>query len=89
MGEVLLSPPQHHVYHPDNRYNRKSGTVIKRIAPDLKGVERATKDLQNWNTPGYDSLPAESFNIDDDEPIILERLGAILIRVWNEEYIPQ
>ncbi|CAB1119488.1 unnamed protein product [Ectocarpus sp. CCAP 1310/34] len=41
--------------------------------------------MQNWMAPGNDSLPAESLKIDDDdeEPIVLEHLRAILVQVWD------
>ena len=69
---------------PATRATRRLGA-----APDLEEVERATKGLQNWKAPGHDSLPAELLKIDDDEPVVLERLHAILVDVWNGGEIPQ
>ncbi|CAN0164198.1 unnamed protein product [Ectocarpus sp. 4 AP-2014] len=70
---------------PATRATRRLGAV-----PDLDQVERATKGLPNWKAPGNDSLPAELLKIDDDEePIALEHLHAILVEVRNGGEIPQ
>ena len=58
-------------------------------APTLEEVEWAVEGLMNWKAPGHDSLPAELLKIDDDEPVVLERLHAILVDVWNGREIPR
>ena len=43
----------------------------------------------SWKAPGHDSLPAELLKIDDDEPVVLERLHAVLVDVWTGREIPR
>ena len=43
----------------------------------------------NWKAPDHDSLPAELLKIDDDEPVVLERLHGVLVDVWNGREIPR
>ena len=58
--------------------------------PDLEEVEAATKGLGNWKAVGPDLLAAELLKVDgDDEPVVLERLRAIFVEVWNGGEMPQ
>lgn len=51
--------------------------------------QRAPKQLKNWKAPGHESVHAELLEIDNGEPIVLERLQAILVDLWNGGQIPQ
>eukprot|EP00903_Cladosiphon_okamuranus_P014000 g13019.t1 len=59
-------------------------------APDLQEVKAGAKALSNWKAPGPDLIPAELLKIDeDDEPVVLERLHAIIVEVWKGREMPQ
>lgn len=62
---------------PETRASRRLGAE-----PDLEEVERAVKDLHNWKASGHESLPAELLKIDDEEPIILAHIRAIVAAIW-------
>ena len=59
-------------------------------APTLEETTRAVRGMHNWNAPAPDSLLVELLKIDEPaEPIVLERLHAILVEVWNGGEVPQ
>ncbi|CAB1102544.1 unnamed protein product [Ectocarpus sp. CCAP 1310/34] len=73
------------VQRPATRATRRLGAVR-----DVE-VERVTKGLQKCKEPDNDSLPAELLNIDDDdeEPIVLDHLRAIMVEDWIGGEIPR
>lgn len=95
MGEILRDPPQHQVPHFEPRRRRTSAAATidasrPPVAPDLEEMRRVTKGMHKWKAPGHDSLPAELLKVDDDDdPVVLACLYAILGEVWNRGKIPQ
>ena len=83
---LMLNPDlvEHVTQRPTTEATRRLGA-----APDFEEVKRATNGLQNRNAGGHNSLPAELPKVEDDEPIFLEGLHAILDRVWNGDRVPQ
>ena len=66
---------------------RPTTRATRRLAavPGPEEVEAATKGLGNWKAVGPDLLAAELLKIDGDgEPIVRERLHAILVEVWKD-----
>ena len=59
-------------------------------APTLEETRQEIRGMHNWKAPGPDSLVAELLKIDEPaEPIVLERVHAILVKVWNGGEVPQ